>query len=270
LRKACAILSTLSSLGRCIGDYLKKPLTATTARPRSPISLRPFVLPQRFPGMTKLTGKPQLLAYYEVLIEARRGVGGAPAPSLEGINGECVAVGLSFDSFPVSGGILPGWSEDSFGFHSDDGGIYHASGHMSRVYGPRFGVGDVVGCGVNFLKKEIFFTLNGVNLGQAFSGVATYDRLYPTIGLDSNVSVQFNFGDEPFKFDLDSATQDPKYASALQGALPSPHNIYKHIDDEDFDRQTEADVAEVLTMILLSLFTYFYGRKTTFDPLELF
>uniref|UniRef100_A0A7S2RQF8 SPRY domain-containing protein n=1 Tax=Rhizochromulina marina TaxID=1034831 RepID=A0A7S2RQF8_9STRA len=49
--------------------------------------------------------------------------------------------------------------------------------------GPRFGVGDVVGCGVNYLADgvgaDIFFTLNGRSLGVAFHGVS--EQLFPVV-----------------------------------------------------------------------------------------
>lgn len=78
----------------------------------------------------------------------------------------------------------------------------------------------VVGCGLNFSTREVFFTLNGKHLGVAFTDV---DGLYyPTVGLHSpskcllcyccelvestrvrtDELVVFNFGASPFAFDL--------------------------------------------------------------------
>lgn len=53
---------------------------------------------------------------------------------------------------------------------------------MIRRYGPSFGTGDTIGCGVTFHPhRSIFFTLNGEYLGMAFERVEE-GSLYPTIG----------------------------------------------------------------------------------------
>lgn len=73
-----------------------------------------------------------------------------------------------------------------------------------RYYGPRFGAGDTVGCGLDYARKEIFFTLNGQYLGVAFDSVVPDTPLYPTVGIDSRHPVSLNFGEAPFAFDLDA------------------------------------------------------------------
>lgn len=61
---------------------------------------------------------------------------------------------------------------------------------------------DTVGCGINFFKREIFFTYNGQYFGPAFKDI-DIKEYYATIGLHSlHQSVKFNFGQEPFKFNL--------------------------------------------------------------------
>jgi len=111
---------------------------------------------------------------------------------------------------------MPGWDSRSFGYHGDDGGIFHGKGEMLRVYGPRYGEGDTVGCGVNYENGGIFYTLNGSFLGYAFlnepmvlldgnddEGEST--RMYPTVGVDTDCPLACNFGcDRPFVFDLAS------------------------------------------------------------------
>ena len=60
-----------------------------------------------------------------------------------------------------------------------------------------------MGAGYHLGKQEIFFTKNGKYLGTAFTGVRGH--LFPTVGLHSNNEhVELNFGQKPFKFDVDS------------------------------------------------------------------
>jgi hypothetical protein len=112
---------------------------------------------------------------------------------------ECVAVGLSSAHFNADA-RLPGWDLESFGYHGDDGCLFHGKGVQISEYGPRFGAGDTVGCGINYRTRRIFFTLNGAFLGDAFAGIS--GQLYPTVGIDAEVSVMFNFGRAPFAFDV--------------------------------------------------------------------
>ncbi|KAJ3106460.1 Ran-binding protein 9 [Phlyctochytrium planicorne] len=94
----------------------------------------------------------------------------------------------------------PGFETSSYGYFGDDGSRVN-SGHGYGGYGPRFGVGDVVGCGFYFVKGVIFFTLNGKYLGDAFT--AEPDPLFPSVGLHHpSEAVEVNFGDNRFVFDL--------------------------------------------------------------------
>ena len=116
---------------------------------------------------------------------------------------DCIAVGMGSARFPLVG-RQPGWDGHSFGYHSDDGRIFHGSGTGSHAFGPTFGPGDVVGCGILLSSRQIFYTLNGKFLGIAFYAKAAHIPLYPVVGLDSHVAVKFNFGERPFAYDLDS------------------------------------------------------------------
>jgi len=129
---------------------------------------------------------------------------------------ECVAVGLSAQS---SKSRMPGWDKSSYGYHGDDGGIFHSRGEMVRVYGPKYGEGDTVGCGVNYENGGIFYTLNGNFLGYAWCSLEVVQEgkldLYPTVGVDSNCPLVLNFGNaRPFMFDLASFV-------ASKGSVPT-------------------------------------------------
>ena len=133
-----------------------------------------------------------------------------PMPLEEGDNArqrqqrhDCVAIGLSSLPFRQRS-RMPGWDEYSFGYHGDDGGLFHGHGDMLRRYGPRFGPGDNVGCGLEYSTRRIFFTKNGEFLGWAFEKIdkAMIERgLYPTVGVDTESPIHVNFGQVPFTFD---------------------------------------------------------------------
>ena len=107
---------------------------------------------------------------------------------------ECAAIGIATTRFPLFG-RFPGWDRHSYGWHSDDGKVFHDSGavrgppargrrqfglradllwgdhRQGRSYGGRWAQGDTVGCGVIYSVHRpgtgsIFFTRNGEYLGE--------------------------------------------------------------------------------------------------------
>lgn len=73
--------------------------------------------------------------------------------------GSVIAIGLASEFTNLSHAI-PGWNLWSIGYHSDDGGIYQESWDMARSVKP-YGVGQTVGCGVDYRLGQYFFTLDG-------------------------------------------------------------------------------------------------------------
>lgn len=139
---------------------------------------------------------PRSVAYYEVSIMK------TDINVIEDFDNECIAVGLSSSKFDRDF-LLPGWDRHSWGFHSDDGGIYHHSGRQLSQFGPSFSCGDIIGCGVDYRDHSIFYTINGKYLGKAFKDVQPGIEFFPTVGIDANVTVNFNYGEKiPFAFDL--------------------------------------------------------------------
>ena len=81
-------------------------------------------------------------------------------------------IGVGFSSANASLEKLPGWEAESWAYHGDDGKSFCSSA-LGKSYGPTFSSGDVIGCGVNFMKGFAFFTKNGV-----FQGMYFYPTLY--------------------------------------------------------------------------------------------
>lgn len=73
-------------------------------------------------------------------------------------------IGIGFCGPDVSLERFPGWEQNSWAWHGDDGNTF-CSQMIGRKYGPTFTTGDIVGCGVNFMKRCAFFTKNGVFQG---------------------------------------------------------------------------------------------------------
>ena len=76
---------------------------------------------------------------------------------------------------------------------------------MIRSLGASFGAGDVVGCGLDYARRRIFFVKNGEFLGYAFDVLRedVIERgLFPTVGVDTECPLFVNFGEKPFRFDL--------------------------------------------------------------------
>jgi hypothetical protein len=144
---------------------------------------------------------PRCVAYYEVIIKKSETINNGHQFEDDNTR-ECIAIGLSSSKFERVK-MLPGWDIHSYGYHSDDGGIYHGVGRQLSQFGPSFGLGDIVGCGIDYRDHSIFYTLNGNFLGKAFKNIQTGIEFFPTIGIDANVTVEFNYGEKiPFSFDL--------------------------------------------------------------------
>lgn len=177
---------------------------------------RPFVCPYLQKDGT-LDVTPRMVAYYEVeILEKPQDSNTSdtdgddddsfpPPPRRANSTSECVAVGIATESFHVHS-RMPGWDSLSFGYHGDDGGIFHSSGGMVERFGPTFGTGDTVGCGIDYVQQGIFFTLNGKFLGYGWKNIGTeflHNDLYPVVGIDTNAVIALNFGtNKPFKYDL--------------------------------------------------------------------
>ncbi|CAE6461120.1 unnamed protein product [Rhizoctonia solani] len=109
-------------------------------------------------------------------------------------------IGIGFSSRDVGLNRLPGWEPMSWGYHGDDGNSF-AGQSDGTPYGPVFGTGDIIGCGVDFTEGRAFYTKNGEFLKKVFGNLR--GELYPSVGLRTpKERVLANFGQDPFKFDI--------------------------------------------------------------------
>ncbi|KAI1176616.1 ran-binding protein [Nemania sp. FL0916] len=119
---------------------------------------------------------------------------------------ESTTVCVGFVTKNVSLARPPGWEQDSWGYHGDDGDIY-SGGNVGKKYKETtFTTQDVIGCGVNFRTGQAFFTKNGVNLGPAFRDIK--GKLYPVVGIKkAGELIRVNFGQSPFVFKIDQVIE---------------------------------------------------------------
>lgn len=116
---------------------------------------------------------------------------------------------------------MPGWYGSSYGYHSDDGGLYFGSRATDKwdPYRER----DVVGVGLLKSEASIFLTRNGRLLGTAFRNVV--GRFVPVFGLHGKgCRLTINFGQDAFEYPFDESTvrADLAAAGSCQAGPPQP------------------------------------------------
>jgi hypothetical protein len=159
----------------CICSDLPFPIKKKVLSPSSSSSLfcypqkpvQPFIAPfatklddsNEATTLLEMNLSPRFVAYYEVTLLQRDKTQEPKCLNTIARNSsafECVAIGLSLKKF-LQHRVMPGWDKDSYGYHGDDGGIFHNQGQMLRNYGPTFASGDTVGCGIDYIENAIFF-----------------------------------------------------------------------------------------------------------------
>ena len=104
--------------------------------------------------------------------------------------GRDTAIGIGVGEYKYPLDRMPGWNSNAIGYHADDGRLFHQNG-FGRAFGPLCTTGDRMGCGVDFTADvgetyvNVFFTKNGVQIGQPTKVKRPVYGLYPLIGLHS-------------------------------------------------------------------------------------
>ncbi|KIJ68831.1 hypothetical protein HYDPIDRAFT_179848 [Hydnomerulius pinastri MD-312] len=177
-------------------------------------------------------------------------------------------VSIGFMAPEVKLSRLPGWEKNSWGYHGDSGTI--CSGDKNGTpFGSTFGVGDIIGCGIDFSQHKVFYTKNGALLGTVFDNVGKDCDIFPAIGLCyTSESIHVNFGQEPFKYDIeDHVLQQRNLTWAKIQSTPlkwpsfSPSSD-KDKNDEDTSGTTDERVKMPINELVLSYLSHHGYART--------
>ena len=131
---------------------------------------------------------------------------------------------------------------ETFSYSGLDGNKFDTSG--SQKYSRPFGNDDIIGCGVNFIEGTIFFTKNGIFLGNAFEGCFDID-LVPFVSIKSGNSLRTNFGlTEEFLFDIDQYQLKWKYKTYSHIFKAVDYDPSLNFDDEESDTEDFEKLSE--------------------------
>ncbi|KAI8979333.1 concanavalin A-like lectin/glucanase domain-containing protein [Mycotypha africana] len=157
-----------------------------------------------------------------------------------------IAIGFSKQAYNFD--RFPGWEPDSWGYHGEDGKLYAGQG-LGISYGPKWGSGDIIGCGVDYRNKSLFYTKNGRYLGKAFQKIKNVD-LYPIVGMRTAERIEANFGHKPFKFDIKEYVANGKTELLHKIMYPESSTTVFTADIKssfDFKNMTDEIVMEYLS-----------------------
>lgn len=154
---------------------------------------------------------------------------------------------------------MPGWEQNSYGYHGDDGCAFKTTGISGEKYGPKYGAGDVVGCCWDLVNCTVFFTRNGIMLGTAFRDIK--GPLFPTVGMQTKGGrVAVNFGGSPYMFNIEDYAREQRdrvLGNALSTLLPGSN---ESISDAILGYMVHAGYARTARA-----FASDSGRHQTFD-----
>ncbi|CAO3589831.1 unnamed protein product [Absidia cylindrospora] len=203
------------------------------------------------------------LFYYEVKIEA----------SDENSDGR-ISIGFCDDYSRLD--RLPGSDDYSWAYHGENG--YLTGGPLSlsnrtRKYGTCFGIGDTIGCGIDFSDRTIFYTRNGIHLGTAFRDVKG-KRMYPIIGFKtSGEKVTANFGQDASSFIFDIRQYRKDAANRIvhhilsSTSLPAPPPSLNETQDQQQQQKRLRKKATLVDHLVVNYLNH-AGYMDTFTAMK--
>lgn len=85
---------------------------------------------------------------------------------------------------------------------------------------------NIVGVGVNLIRREVFFTLDGVRFEKTFE--CPSDEMFPAVTMYGEASIEFNFGKSSFKYDTSNIFRKEKATMVQEIAEEevSPYSLH--------------------------------------------
>ncbi|KAL9650445.1 hypothetical protein ABK040_004669 [Willaertia magna] len=179
-----------------------------------------------------------------------------------------IMIGLTNSKSDFINTKYPGFEIDSFGYYGSDGKCYNnCKGLSIKNYSDneeddfKFMKDDIIGCGINYFRKTIFFTKNGIFIGDVFQLETieklkniSFGKLFPTIGLHSRGEcIKIIFKD--FLFDLNKLIKNEK------------HLIEKEINNSLIEDKDDLEMMNDLDLIIRE-YLYIHGYSNTLKAFE--
>lgn len=194
--------------------------------------LRGEMLTEEMDGLYRVTTKDNAVSD---ILTVRLACGAGDATTFSGSrlyyearveSGGAVVLGLAGPGFdegvenqperPGVGDVMPSWAFDGARRRK-------RTRQISNMYGQRWKAGDMVGVLLDIDTKEISFSLNGKDLGPAFTlNDEEVKGLYPAASLHFGQAVVFNFGRAPFEYNPRERGSKPPEAKQIEPPKPKP------------------------------------------------
>uniref|UniRef100_A0A914CUM6 B30.2/SPRY domain-containing protein n=1 Tax=Acrobeloides nanus TaxID=290746 RepID=A0A914CUM6_9BILA len=148
-----------------------------------------------------------------------------------------VGVGLGQKNVPLQN--MPGWRYGSYGYHGDDGKFYQNG--RECLYGETFTTNNVIGCGVNFVKMELFYMKNGQYIGVAKKG-RFREELYPFVGLNAPGEIIEEIEDvRKIQVSENRTLSENSTDSTIDFSSDDTRSISSNESENDFDPENELE-----------------------------